>query len=65
MILTAGAGELLLSENNGRSFSIFLLSDQSAVPTSLWQAGDDGLLVSTDRGMIRLEPGALTRSVQK
>ncbi|MED6315003.1 MAG: YCF48-related protein [Verrucomicrobiota bacterium] len=65
MILTAGAGELLLSENKGRSCSIFLVSDQSAVPTSLWQAGDDGLLVSTDRGMIRLDPGVLTRSVQK
>ena len=55
MILTAGAGELLLSENKGRSFNPVALPDKAAMPISLWQAGDDSLLVSTDRGVVRLE----------
>jgi len=61
MILTAGAGELLLSENNGQSFSVVPLPDKAAVPVSLWQAGDGSLLVSTDRGIIRLTLSDLTK----
>lgn len=56
MILTAGAGELLLSENKGRSFNPVALPNKAAMPISLWQAGDESLLVTTDRGVIRLEP---------
>ena len=59
MILTAGAGELLLSENKGRSFNPVALPDKAAMPISLWQAGDESLLVTTDRGVIRLEPDDL------
>ena len=65
MVLTAGAGELLLSDDSGRSFSSVSLSDKSAVPTSLWQAGDGGVLVTTDRGVFRLEPGELKKGQAK
>ena len=45
MVLTAGAGELLLSENSGQSFSVVPLPDKAAKPISLgrrrrWPVGD-------------------------
>tara|TARA_A100001037_G_C15084135_1_gene605781 strand:+ start:64 stop:1011 length:948 start_codon:yes stop_codon:yes gene_type:complete len=61
MVLSAGAGELLVSENKGQSFSVIPLPDKAAVPISLWQAGDGSLLVTTDRGIIRLEQPGLTK----
>ena len=65
MVLTAGAGELLLSENSGQSFFVVPLPDKAAKPISLWEAGDGGLLVTTDRGIIRLQPLDLAKGTEQ
>lgn len=65
MILTAGAGKLLLSGDKGRSFNPVPLPDKAAMPISLWEAGDGGLFVTTDRGVIRLEPDDLAGGGKK
>lgn len=65
MVLTAGAGELLLSENSGQSFFVVPLPEKAAMPISLWQAGDGGLLVTTDRGIIRLQPPDLAKGTEQ
>ena len=65
MVLTAGAGELLLSENSGQSFSVVSLPEKAAMPISLWEAGDGGLLVTTDRGIMRLQPSDLAKGTEQ
>ena len=56
LVLTAAAGQLLVSADEGRSFRLATMPGaESATATSLWQAADGGVLLTSDKGVHRLE----------
>ena len=56
LVLSAGAGQLLVSADEGRSFRLATMPGaESATATSLWQAADGGVLLTSDKGVHRLE----------
>ena len=56
LVLAAGAGQLLLSADGGRTFRLGSIAvDKTATVTSLWQAADGGVLLTSDKGVYRLE----------
>ena len=56
LVLTAAAGQLLVSADEGRSFRLAAWPGAaSATATSLWQAADGGVLLTSDKGVHRLE----------
>ena len=66
LVLTAAAGQLLVSADEGRSFRLAVWPGAaSATATSLWQASDGGLLLASDKGMYRLELADLHAEVVK
>ena len=66
LVLTAAAGQLLVSADEGRSFRLATMPGaESATATSFWQAADGGLLLASDRGMHRLELADLKTEAPK
>lgn len=66
LVLTAAAGQLLVSADEGRSFHLAVWPGAaSATATSLWQASDGGLLLASDKGVHRLELTDLHAEVVK
>ena len=62
LVFAAGAGELLLGSDKSRFFQVVKLSDKAAVPTDLWQSEDGSLLLTTDRGVLRITLSELNKS---
>ena len=66
LVLTAGAGQLLVSADEGRSFRLATIAaDETATATSLWQAADGGVLLTSDKGVHRLELAGLKTEAAK
>jgi len=66
LVLTAGAGQLLVSADEGRTFRLAAIAaDETATATSLWQAVDGGVLLTSDKGVYRLELAGLKTEVGK
>ena len=66
LVLTAGAGQLLVSADEGRSFRLATMPGaESATATSLWQAADGGVLLTSDKGVHRLELADLKMEAAK
>ncbi len=66
LVLTAAAGQLLVSADEGRSFRLATMSGaESATATSLWQAADGGVLLTSDKGVHRLELADLKMEAAK
>ena len=66
LVLTAAAGELLVSADEGRSFRLATMPGaESATATSLWQAADGGVLLTSDKGVHRLELADLKMEAAK
>jgi len=56
LVLAAGAGQLLVSADRGRTFRLATIAaDKTATVTGLWQAADGGVLLTSDKGVHRLE----------
>ena len=56
LVLTAAPGQLLVSADDGRTFRwAAIVADETATATSLWQAADGGVLLTSDKGVHRLE----------
>jgi len=56
LVLTAAPGQLLVSADEGRTFRwTAITADVTATATSLWQAADGGVLLTSDKGVHRLE----------
>ena len=56
LLLAAGAGQLLVSADAGRTFRLgAIAADKTATVTSLWQAADGAVLLTSDKGVYRLE----------
>ena len=56
LLLAAGAGQLLISADRGRTFRLATIAaDKTATVTGLWQAADGGVLLTSDKGVHRLE----------
>ena len=66
LVLTAAAGQLLVSADEGRSFRLATMPGaESATATSLWQAADGGVLLTSDKGVHRLELADLKMEAAK
>ena len=66
LVLSAGAGQLLVSADEGRTFRLAAIAaDETATATSLWQAVDGGVLLTSDKGVYRLELAGLKTEVGK
>ena len=66
LVLTAAAGQLLVSADEGRSFRLAAWPGAaSATATSLWQAADGGVLLTSDKGVHRLELADLKMEAAK
>ncbi len=66
LVLTADAGQLLVSADEGRTFRMSAWpGGAAATATSLWQANDGGLLLTSDKGVHRLELADLHAEVAK
>ncbi|MDP6680076.1 MAG: hypothetical protein QGG72_14435, partial [Verrucomicrobiota bacterium] len=53
LLLAAGAGQLLISADAGRTFRLCAIAaDNTATVTSLWQAKDGAVLLTSDKGVI-------------
>ena len=66
LVLTAAAGQLLVSADEGRSFHLAAWPGAaSATATSLWQASDGGLLLASDKGVHRIELADLKTEAAK
>ena len=66
VVLTADAGQLLVSADEGRTFRLVAWPDAAATTaTGLWQTNDGGLLVTSDKGVRRLELADLKPEVEK
>ncbi|GIT12616.1 MAG: hypothetical protein CM1200mP34_0220 [Verrucomicrobiales bacterium] len=53
LVLAAGAGQLLLSADRGRTFRLgSIAADKTATVTSLWQAADGGVLLTSEKACI-------------
>ena len=66
LVLTAAAGQLLVSADEGHSFRLATMPGaESATATSLWQAADGGVLLTSDKGVHRLELADLKMEAAK
>jgi len=66
LLLAAGAGQLLISTDAGRTFRLCAIApDNTATVTSLWQAKDGAVLLTSDKGVIRLELADLKTEAAK
>ena len=66
LVLSAGAGQLLVSADEGRTFRLAAIAaDETATATSLWQAADGGVLLTSDKGVHRLELAGLKTEAAK
>ena len=66
LVLSAGAGQLLVSADEGRTFRLAAIAaDETATATSLWQAADGGVLLTSDKGVHRLELADLKMEAAK
>ena len=66
LVLAAGAGQLLVSADRGRTFRLAAIAaDKTATVTGLWQAADGGVLLTSDKGVIRLELADLKMEAAK
>jgi hypothetical protein len=66
LVLTAAAGQLLVSADEGRSFRLANMPGaESGTATSLWQAADGGVLLTSDKGVHRLELADLKTEAAK
>jgi len=66
LVLAAGAGQLLVSADGGRTFQLAAIAaDKTATVTGLWQAADGGVLLTSDKGVIRLELADLKMEAAK
>ena len=66
LVLSAGAGQLLGSADEGRTFRLAAIAaDETATATSLWQAADGGVLLTSDKGVHRLELAGLKTEAAK
>ena len=66
LLLAAGAGQLLVSTDVGRTFRLAAIAaDKTATVTSLWQAADGAVLLTSDKGVIRLELADLKTEAAK
>ncbi len=66
LVLTADAGQLLVSADEGRTFRMSTWpGGAAATATSLWQANDGGLLLTSDKGVHRLELAGLKTEAAK
>ena len=66
LVLAAGAGQLLVSADRGRTFRLAAIgADKTATVTGLWQAADGGVLLTSDKGVLRLELADLKMEAAK
>ena len=66
LLLAAGAGQLLVSADRGLTFRLAAIgADKTATVTGLWQAADGGVLLTSDKGVIRMELGDLKTEAVK
>ena len=66
LVLAAAAGQLLVSADEGRTFRLAAIAaDETATATSLWQAADGGVLLTSDKGVHRLELADLKTEAAK